>query len=73
MIMSAAKEAAGIVTAANAAIKRVFEIADMGVPPVLINTGKRPVLGDVPDGRIYFCVIVALKKCPLMAGNSEGN
>jgi len=72
--MSAAKEAAGIVTAASAAIKRVFEIADMGVPPVLIKHRRTPRIRAVfQRGGFISWRQLPLKKCPLMAGNSEGN
>jgi hypothetical protein len=71
--MSAANEAAGIVTAASAAIKRVFEIADMGVSPGVDQRRETPSIRAMFRTGGFIFRRQLPKKCPLMAGNSEGN
>jgi len=71
MIISAAKEAAGIDRAANVAIKRVLGFANMGCFPG-VDQRRRTRCGRMMFRRGGFIFVrTPLKKSPLMAGNQR--
>lgn len=73
--MSAAKDAAGAKRIVNAAIKvRLLRCEDMGCFPGVDQPKRTPFMLKLFQGTSHFFVgDPSAKKCPLAAGNSEGN